>query len=109
MLNKIILGVVGISAAAILMSMSVSYRNQNAKLAQAALEGKQAEVERLLAEGIDVNAKAADGFTALMAASNKGHTEVVRKLIEGGADVNIASDNGGTRLWTPPGTAILPW
>ncbi len=44
--------------AMILMSLSVSYKNQNAKLAQAALEGKVAEVERLLAEGIDVNAKA---------------------------------------------------
>lgn len=98
MRKKIILGVIGISAAAILMGISITYRNQHAKLAQAALDGKPAEVERLLADGIEVNGRAADGFTALMAASNKGHTEVVRKLLDAGADVNLASDNGGTAL-----------
>src|SRR5208283_444719 len=73
--KKIVVGVIDISVAAVLMSISVKYKNENAKLAQAALDGKLGEVERLLTGGMDVNARASQNLTALMAASNKGHTE----------------------------------
>ncbi len=91
-------GVIGISVAAVFMSISVKYKNENAKLAQAALDGKLGEVERLLTGGMDVNARASQNLTALMAASNKGDTEIVRNMLEAGADANIASDNGGFAL-----------
>ena len=45
----------------------------------------------------DVNAKDNEGRTALMAASNYGHTEIVSMLLEMGADVN-AKDNYVLRL-----------
>ena len=44
-------------------------------------------VERLLAAKADVNAAAAeyDGRTALQAAADRGHTEVVKRLKQAGA------------------------
>jgi|GEM_PF-307913 len=65
----------------------------------AAREGDVAAVKKLLAEGVDVDAKNRYEATALFFACDKGHTEVVRTLIEHGADVN-AKDNfyGATPL-----------
>ena len=48
-----------------------------------------ATVKALLAKGTDVNVKDKDGKTALMSASNKGHTEIVEMLLAKGADVNL--------------------
>ncbi len=52
----------------------------------------------LIEEGVDVNAKANNGFTALMIASQEGHTEVANMLIEKGADVNAQNNDGYTAL-----------
>jgi ankyrin repeat protein len=45
-------------------------------------------VEALLTKGADVNAKANNGSTALMAAAQTGHIEIVEALLARGADVN---------------------
>ena len=45
-------------------------------------------LEALLDAGADVNAKDANGQTALMNAAREGHTPVVRLLIARGADLN---------------------
>ena len=58
-LNKIVLGVIGISAAAILMSMSVKYKNRECQTCAGRIRRQAGEVERLLTEGIDVNTRAA--------------------------------------------------
>ncbi|MBZ0249267.1 MAG: ankyrin repeat domain-containing protein [Burkholderiales bacterium] len=60
-------------------------------LMAAAGRGDLAEVRRLLAEGADVNAADAMGFTALFHAcyngdEDRGYPEVVRALLEAGAD-----------------------
>ena len=38
------------------------------------------------------------GYTALMAASEYGHTEIVKLLIEGGADINAQDEDSYTAL-----------
>jgi ankyrin repeat protein len=58
-------------------------------LISAAERGDTAEVTRLLAQGVPVNAQDARGRTAALAATHGGHAEVVRALIEAGADLNI--------------------
>lgn len=62
-----------------------------------ALEKLQTDmVEFLLDSGADVTAKAADGTTPLLAASD--HWSIAKRLIERGADVNAANDVGDTAL-----------
>lgn len=64
----------------------------------AANTGRLEEVERLLNEGADVNAKAMNGMTPLILAAWMGHTEVVELLLRNGADVNAKTNTGSTAL-----------
>jgi ankyrin repeat protein len=57
-------------------------------LFNAAISGDATTVQALLARGADVNARANNGATALMLASQNGHNEVVQDLLAKGADVN---------------------
>ena len=51
-------------------------------------------VRLMISEGVDVNAKNEDGYTALYIASAFMHPEIVKLLIDSGADVNLrTSDN----------------
>ena len=63
----------------------------------AAFRGDLAAVRRLLASGVDVDARDKDGVTALMFASHKGHLAIVRELLLRGANVYARAKNG----WTP--------
>ena len=65
---------------------------------RAAQSGDRAAIERLIANGSDVNERTDGGWSALMLASYYGRDEAVRVLIEKGADVNASSDDGGTAL-----------
>lgn len=65
-------------------------------LAQAAADGRTAEVRALLASGADVNGT--DGITALAWAARAGYVETMRVLLEHGADLERPS---GTNGWTP--------
>ena len=96
--KKIPLAIAGLVAALILMVSGLSYRNQAAKLVQASLDNDLPEVERLLAEGTDINRQVSNGSTALMAAAHKGYLEVARRLIEARADVNLTTQTGMTAL-----------
>jgi len=71
-------------------------------LIKAAGKGDLARVKALLAAKADVNAKTANGSTALMVASEFGdlfgHLEVVRALLDAKADVNAKTANDVTAL-----------
>ena len=67
-------------------------------LIRSAESGDYAEVIKLIEQGADVNEHGWDGYTALMVASYKGHTEVARLLIEQGVDVNAQDKRGRTAL-----------
>ena len=57
-----------------------------------------ARVERLLAEGVDVDAPQGDGATALHWASHRDHRDLAARLIRAGASVDAADDHGVTPL-----------
>ena len=57
-------------------------------LIAAAEEGDAADVRRLLAAGVSMNARDARGRTALLAATHANRIETARLLIDAGSDVN---------------------
>src|SRR5437588_10855748 len=66
-------------------------------LFEAVLRDDVAEIERLIATGVDVNEKTRDGFTVLnFACCNK--EAIVRILLQHGADPNIVNRSGLTPL-----------
>lgn len=80
---------------------------------KAAQDGRLAVVKKAVAEGLDLNEKDQNGFTALMLAAQNGHADVVEFLVGKGADINIESKLGHTALdWAkrknhPEAAAIL--
>ena len=72
-------------------------------------DGHLEVVQALLAAKADVNAKAANGGTALMVASQTGHLEVVQALLAAKADVNAKAANGVTALIRPRRVASWRW
>src|SRR6185295_16474970 len=55
----------------------------------AAERGDATAVQRLLAEGADINTQDARGRTPVLAATHARQVDAVRALIQAGADVNI--------------------
>ena len=52
----------------------------------------------LMQNGADVNAKDDTGWTSLIWASVKGHTDIVKLLLENGSDVNAKDSDGKSPL-----------
>ncbi len=71
---------------------------QDARLITAAANGDTAAVRARIAEGADVDARRADGATALLWAAHRDDLEMVDLLLGAGADVDAADDNGVTPL-----------
>jgi len=69
-------------------------------LVEAAKHADRVALERLLADGTDVNVRSGDGSTALLWASHWDDHEAAALLIGGGADVNAANELGATPLWS---------
>jgi ankyrin repeat protein len=68
-------------------------------LLQAASDGNLQGVQACLATGVDVNAKNAEGWTALMIATLKGYREIVQTLLkQDRVQVNARSHHGWTAL-----------
>lgn len=73
--------------------------NRNTALIVASAKGYRDIVQFLLSEeGADPNTQDNDGWTALMWASESGHTETAEVLLEKGADPNIQDNDGFTPL-----------
>jgi len=60
--------------------------------------GKRSATELMLLHGVDVNAQASDGLTALMIASGRDRPQAVKKLLEAGAQVNQTTVYGQNAL-----------
>jgi ankyrin repeat protein/beta-lactamase regulating signal transducer with metallopeptidase domain len=67
-------------------------------LHQAAATGDKGQVEKLLAQGADLNEKDKDGSTPLHEAAGNGWRDVARLLLEKGANVEAADASGQTPL-----------
>lgn len=61
------------------------------------------QVQQAINEGHDVNAPGDDGYTALHAAAENNHLEIVKLLLLHGADVSAAVTSGET----PADLAVL--
>ncbi len=74
--------------------------SKNAKLTRAAEAGRLQDVQSALVDGVDLNARDAyyADCTALILASQKGHTDIVKFLLDKGADVNVKAGMGFTAL-----------
>ncbi|HEY7171014.1 MAG TPA: ankyrin repeat domain-containing protein [Vicinamibacterales bacterium] len=68
------------------------------RLVNAAAAQDKAAIRTLLKQGIDVNAKRADGATALLWAVHFNDAETIDLLLKAGANVNAADDHGVTPL-----------
>ena len=70
-----------------------------AELADAVMQEDRLQVRQLLDQGYDVNARQADGATALHWAAYHGDAALAGDLLEAGADPGVANRNGSTPLW----------
>ena len=66
-------------------------RHTATELARAAMDGKAAEVDRLLAAGIDPNGDCEYGGTPLIHAAGAGHAAIVGKLLDAGANTEATT------------------
>ena len=67
------------------------------ELMKCAADGNSARVKELLAfHAFDINARSANGSTALFYAARNGHEEIVALLLGAGADPTIKNDKGST-------------
>lgn len=69
-----------------------------AELFAAASQGRISQLQSILAQGVDVDARTTAGRTALMGAAFFGNERCVRVLLSYGADVNAADNRGITPL-----------
>jgi ankyrin repeat protein len=73
------------------------------ELIRASMAGDLQKVERLLREGVNVNARFKDGFTALMLASLTNRPAIVTLFLRKGVDVNARTSHGVTALMLASG------
>ena len=87
-----------VAAVALLAVAGVAVAAADLRLAEAAKSQSAEAVRALLAEGAPVNARGADGSTALHWAAQWNHAEIAALLIDAGADVNAADHYAVTPL-----------
>ncbi len=69
------------------------------RLVEAVKNGDKSAVRSLLKQAVDVNARQADGATALAWAADHNDLETADLLIQARADVNAANEYGAAPLW----------
>jgi ankyrin repeat protein len=85
--------VLGVSAT------SLGAADADLRLIEAAKRSDAAAVRALVKQGLDVNARAGDGATALHWAAYRDQADLVQLLIRSKAAVNATNDLGVTPLW----------
>src|SRR5687768_17354774 len=85
-------------ATALLLSATAAAAGDDARLVDAARRGDWRSTFALVTAGSDVNARHADGSTALSWAVYHDALEAVDRLIAAGANVNAANEYGETPL-----------
>jgi uncharacterized protein len=88
-----------IAIGVIALACSASLVAAKSDVADAAMRGDKAAIQKLLAQKADVNAPQADGATALHWAVFHGDKELVQQLVRAGANVGAANREGATPLW----------
>ena len=88
----------GSSAAFLLVSMAGLAAGPS-EVADAAMRGDKAAIQKLVTQRADVNAPQNDGATALHWAVFKSDKEMVDLLIRAGANAKAANREGATPLW----------
>ncbi len=78
--------------------------SENAALVKASRLGDVAKVRELIKAGVKVNARQANGVSALLAASFENELEVAKVLIDAGADVNDVPL--GLRKWAITASSV---
>jgi ankyrin repeat protein len=102
-------GIAGL-VAIVLSAAGLGAAGTDLRLIDAAKRSDVAAVKTLVKQGLDVNARAADGATALHWAAYRDQAELVQLLIRSKAAVNATNDLGVTPLWvaaTSRGTATV--
>jgi ankyrin repeat protein len=74
------------------------YDYDEASFLSAAKASDLLAVNAFVAAGVDLNAKDADGATALISAAARGDANIVTTLLNGGADVNRKDEPGHTAI-----------
>ena len=92
------------AALLLLIATPLVAQSTDTRLIEAARSGDSAAVRSLLASGVDVNAADGDGLTALHAAAERGHDEVVEHLLARRADAGATTRIGS---YTPLHLAAL--
>ena len=75
-----------------------AHGDQSLTLIKAARDGDLQQVQELLDNGADVDAKNENGVTALMEAYGGGHIEIMKLLLESEADVDAKDIRTGTTI-----------
>jgi uncharacterized protein len=87
-----------ITCACLAAATIVAAAAEDLRLVDAVARQDWAAARRFIDQRVDVNARQADGTTAVAWASHWGHLETIELLIRRGADVNLATDLGVTPL-----------
>jgi ankyrin repeat protein len=90
---------IGGFVAVVLSAASLGAAGTDLRLIEAAKRSDVAAVRTLVKQGMDVNARAGDGATALHWAAYRDQAELVQLLIRSKAAVNATNDLGVTPLW----------
>ncbi|HEV8429527.1 MAG TPA: ankyrin repeat domain-containing protein [Pyrinomonadaceae bacterium] len=70
------------------------------QLIKAVVENDVNELKRLIAAGVDLNARCDQGASLLFAAVLGSHPELVRLMLENGADPNLIADEPAATIYT---------
>jgi ankyrin repeat protein len=76
---------------------NISNEEKNKRLLiEASKDGKIEVVKSLIDTGVDINTTNSNGFTSLILASERCHTEIIELLVKAGADVNLKDGRYGS-------------